>query len=111
MCRLFLSALATDKLSLAGLPDEERPRDTHVTLRCPAEGELRVYEHVDGVPLRTGNLWWFNEDMKLGRKQGEFHESNVKYSRLINCLCRSFGEQGPGQSVRVSAGQVLDNDV
>jgi hypothetical protein len=70
ICRLLLSALGTDK-SVDSVPPEERPRDTHVSLQCVGEGRLRVSEYGEGYPVRTGNLYWFNEGMKLGRRPGE----------------------------------------
>jgi hypothetical protein len=70
MCRLLLGALGADK-SDEWIPQIERPLKTHVSLQCPAEGKLLVFEHTDGSLLRTGNLYWSSEDMKLGRRPGE----------------------------------------
>lgn len=70
MCRLLLGALGADK-SDEWIPQIERPLKTHVSLQCPAEGKLLVFEHTDGSLLRTGNLYWSSEDMKLGQRPGE----------------------------------------
>ncbi len=70
MCRMLLAALDTDR-SMDGIPPEARPQETSVSLRCVGEGKLRVFEHSEGYPIRTGNLYWFNEGTNLGRRPGE----------------------------------------
>ncbi len=70
MCRMLLAALDTDR-SVDGIPPDERPQETGVSLRCVGEGRLRVSESSEGYPVRTGNLYWFNEGANLGRRPGE----------------------------------------
>ena len=73
MCRLFIRALNNDK-SKAGIvaDDSERPKDTHISLRCSGAGKLLVFEFTEKFTVRTGNLYWFNESMNLGQRSGEY---------------------------------------
>ncbi|KAK4167790.1 heterokaryon incompatibility protein-domain-containing protein [Cladorrhinum sp. PSN259] len=67
LCRMMLAALSRDK-TVESIPEDERFTDTQISLRCVGEGNLSVIEHTDSFTVRTGELYWFSEDMNLGQR-------------------------------------------
>jgi hypothetical protein len=69
MCRLCVDALKRDTISNEP-PATDGSQEAMVTLRCRSEGEIAVLKHIGDLIVRTGSLYWHNEDIQQGRQQG-----------------------------------------